>query len=74
MAEVDRNDAGRLRRVDQEERTGLAHDRRDGGDRLHGPEHVRRVGHDDERRPRRDRPPDRLGIDVTGVGRDARRA
>ena len=65
--EVDRHDAGRLGRVDQEQRLGLADDRGDRLDRLHGPQHVRGVGHRDQRGLRRDRPLDRVGVDVAAV-------
>ena len=71
--DVDRHDAGRLRRIDQKEQIVLAGDAADLGDRLHGAEHVAGVRQGDEPRLRRDGLANVVGIDrAAAVGRDAR--
>jgi hypothetical protein len=58
--------------IDQKERTGFANDGPDRLDWLHGSEHIGSVGHRDQFGVRGEGGADRFGIDVTGLGGDAR--
>ena len=71
-SQIDRDNARRLGRVDQEQGPGFANDRRDRLDWLDGPEDVRGMRHRDEARARLDRSTDRFGVHIPGLGSDSR--